>query len=110
MAELGAVPGLAARCDRGACELVARLEPMLRQASAVVRESGPTFTVYDERGQVRGIRARPEAGLVLQAGGLLKALYSELGLSPSGRSRVSLSPSAPASKLDQFLAGRHHGA
>jgi hypothetical protein len=107
MSELASVPGLSTLADRGVCELVARLEPQLRAAAAVVRDSGPTFTVYTDEGLLRGIRARPETAFLLQAGGLLKALYSELGLTPSGRCRVALSPAAPSSKLDRFLADRH---
>lgn len=110
LAELGAVPGLVSRSDRGVVELISRLEPALRTAAVVVREQGATFTVLDSKGQLRGIRSRPEAAFLLKAGALLKGLYSELGLSPSGRCRVALSPAAPASKLDAFLRDRHHGA
>jgi P27 family predicted phage terminase small subunit len=106
-AELAAVPGLACRADRGACELVARLEPALRAAAVVVREQGSTLTVYDSEGAVRFVQTRPEATFALKAAALLKTLYGELGLTPSGRSRVSLTPAPAASKLDRYLQGRH---
>jgi P27 family predicted phage terminase small subunit len=105
--ELASVPGLLVRADRGAIELVARLEPMLATAAVVVREHGSTFTCVAADGTVRFIQTRPEATFLLKTGALLKTLYAELGLTPSGRSRVSLTPAAPSSTLDQFLAGRH---
>lgn len=107
MSELATVPGLASQADRGVVELVARLEPMLRAAAVIVRESGSTLACYDQEGNVKFVQTRPEATFVLKTGSLLKGLYGELGLTPSGRSRVSLSPAAPASKLDRFLAERH---
>lgn len=110
MAELAAVPGLISRADRGVCELVARLEPAMRRAAVVVREHGSTLTVTDADGNVRFIQTRPEAAFALKAGAQLKTLYAELGLSPSGRSRVSVSPAAGSSKLDHFLAAGKRGA
>jgi P27 family predicted phage terminase small subunit len=110
MEELATVPGLATRADRGVCELVARLEPMLRKAAAVVRTKGSTLTCVDKDGLVKFVQTRPEATFVLKAAATLKGLYDQLGLSPSGRSRVALVPAAPTSKLDRFLAGRQHGA
>ena len=109
LAELGTVPGLLARADRGVIELVARLEPMLRAAAIAVREHGSTLTVSDADGNVRFIQTRPEATFLLKSGSLIKGLYGELGLSPSARVRVSLSPAAPPSKLDAFL-GSTRGA
>jgi P27 family predicted phage terminase small subunit len=107
LAELSAVPGLVSRADRGICELVARLEPMLRAAAIVVREQGSTLTCLDKTGAVKFIQTRPEATFLLKTAATLKTLYAELGLSPSGRCRVSLTPAAPASKLDRFLKERH---
>jgi P27 family predicted phage terminase small subunit len=107
LAEMSSVPGLLARADRGVLELAARLEPALRAAASTLRDEGATLTVRDKEGQVRFVQTRPEASFVLKTGALLRTLYAELGLSPSGRCRVSLSAAPPASKLDQFLAGRH---
>jgi len=109
-AELAAVPGLASRADRGVCELAARLEPAMRAAAEVVRDSGSTLTVYDGEGNIRYTQSRPEATFMLKTGALLKTLYAELGLSPSGRSRVSVNPAPAKSKLDSYLQGRTHGA
>jgi P27 family predicted phage terminase small subunit len=105
--ELASVPGLVSRADRGCCELIVRMEVAMRTAAVVVREQGPTFTVLDAEGHLRGIRTRPETAFLLKAGALLKTLYSELGLSPSGRCRVALSPAAPSSNLDLFLHDLH---
>jgi P27 family predicted phage terminase small subunit len=110
LAELASVPGLASRADRGVVELIARLEPALRAAAAVLRDEGSTLSVFDKDGALRYTQNRPEAGFVLKTAALLKGLYAELGLSPSGRCRVALSPAAPASKLDSFLSDRQHGA
>ena len=107
MAELAAVPGLISRADRGVCELVARLEPMNRKAAAVVREQGPTLSCFDAEGRLKFTQTRPEAVFVLKTSATLKGLYDQLGLSPSGRSRVSLTPAAPTSKLDAFMSERH---
>lgn len=107
IAELETVPGLVARADRGIVELVARLEPMLRAAAIVVREQGSTLTCYDKTGAVKFIQTRPEATFVLKTAATLKGLYDVLGLSPSGRCRVSLTPAAATSKLDRFLQERH---
>lgn len=107
MAELGAVPGLISRADRGVCELVARLEPAMRAAAVVVRTEGSTLTCLDAEGRVKFVQTRPEGTFLLKTSALLKTLYAELGLSPSGRCRVSLTPAAPSSKLDRFLQERH---
>jgi phage terminase small subunit len=107
MRELAMVPGLATRADRGACELVARLEPALRAAAAVVREKGSTIECRDKQGEIKFIQQRAEAVFLLKTAATLKTLYTELGLTPSGRRRVSLTPAAPTSKLDQFLKERH---
>ena len=106
-AELAAVPGLVSRADRGVCELISRLEPAMRAAAIVVREKGSTIECFDKHGQIKFIQARAEAGFLIKTAATLKGLYAELGLSPSGRCRVSLSPAPAASKLDQFLADRH---
>lgn len=100
------MPGLLARADRGVIELLARLEPMIRTAAATVRDHGATVTLLDSDGNLKAVRARPDATFVLRAGALAKGLYAELGLSPSGRCRVALAPE-PSSKLDSFLRGRH---
>lgn len=105
LAELSTVPGLLARADRGVIELVARLEPAMRAAAVVVREQGSTLTVTDAEGHIRFVQTRPEATFALKAMALLKTSYAELGLTPSGRVRVSLSPAAAPSKLDAFLGG-----
>ena len=107
IAELETVPGLVARADRGVVELVARLEPLLRAAAVVVRDHGSTLTCLDKTGAVKFVQTRPEATFLLKTAATLKSLYDVLGLSPSGRSRVSLTPAAPTSKLDRFLQGRH---
>lgn len=107
LGELGAVPGLTSRADRGVCELVARLEPAMRAAAVLVREKGSTVECFDKDGNIKFIQQRTEAVFLLKTGALLKSLYAELGLSPSGRCRVSLSPAPPASKLDRFLQARH---
>jgi phage terminase small subunit len=107
MEELQTVPGLVSRADRGVCELVARLEPALRKAAIVVREEGSTLSCFDADGRLKFVQQRPESTFMLKTGALLKTLYAELGLSPSGRSRVALSPSAPDSKLDRFRQERH---
>ena len=106
LTELSAVPGLVSRADRGVCELVARLEPMIRAAAIVVRAHGSTLTCLAKDGDVKFVQTRPEATFVLKTGALLKGLYAELGLSPSGRSRVSVTPAPAASKLDRFLGGQ----
>jgi P27 family predicted phage terminase small subunit len=109
--ELESVPGLLARADRGVLELLARLEPQMRAASAVIRDMGPTVQTCDKDGHLRLVKTRPEAGFLLKIVALCKGLYGELGLTPSGRSRVSLTPAAPTSKLDTFLSkGKPHGA
>ncbi len=108
--EMGSIPGLLARADRGVIELVARLEPAMRAAAVVVREQGSTVVCCDKDGAVKFIQQRAEAQFLLKASSLLKGLYAELGLTPSGRVRVSLTPAAPTSKLDTFLAGGTHGA
>ena len=100
----GTRPSSLSRADRGVCELIARLEPMLRAAAIVVRAQGSTLTCLDKTGQVKFVQTRPEATFILKTAATLKGLYAELGLSPSGRCRVSLSP---ASKLDAFLHERH---
>lgn len=79
----------------------------MRRAAAVVRDQGPTITCLDADGRVKFIQTRPEATLVLKAAAALKSAYSELGLTPSGRCRVSLTPAAAPSKLDAFLTERH---
>lgn len=109
MGELQAVPGLVTQADRGVCELLARLEPALRAAAVVVREQGSTLVCLDAEGRVKFVQTRPEATFMLKAGSLVKGLYSELGLTPSGRCRVSLTPAAAPSKLDSFLKERHGG-
>jgi P27 family predicted phage terminase small subunit len=106
IAELQTIPGLVTRADRGVCELVARLEPAMRAAAGVVREKGSTIECLDVDGRVKFIQTRAEATFYLKAVQTLKGLYAELGLTPSGRCRVSLTPAAPASKLDAFL-GKH---
>jgi hypothetical protein len=107
LGELGAVPGLTSRADRGVCELVARLEPAMRAAAVVVRDKGSTVECVDKDGNMKFIQQRTEAVFLLKTAALLKSLYAELGLTPSGRCRVSLSPAAPTSKLDRFLQARH---
>lgn len=105
--ELDTVPGLASRADRGVCELIARLEPMARAAAIVVRDHGSTLICHDKDGFVKFAQTRPESTFLLKAAAQLKSLYAELGLTPSGRSRVSVTPAAPPSKLDDYLRGRH---
>jgi phage terminase small subunit len=107
MTELETVPGLVSRADRGVCELAARLEPAMRAAAVVVREKGSTIECRDRDGNIKFIQQRAEATFLLKTAATLKGLYAELGLSPSGRSRVSVTPAAPTSKLDRFLSERH---
>lgn len=107
MAELATVSGLVSRADRGVCELIARLEPAMRAAAVVVREKGSTIECLDQHGAIKFIQQRAEAAFLLKSAATLKGLYAELGLSPSARTRVELSPAAPSSKLDQFLKERH---
>jgi P27 family predicted phage terminase small subunit len=107
VAEMSTVPGLLQRADRGCLELVARLQPAMRAAAVVVREQGSTVECFDKHGHLKFCQQRPEAGFYLKTAATLKALLAELGLTPSGRSRVSLSPAPAASKLDVFLKDRH---
>jgi P27 family predicted phage terminase small subunit len=107
LGELSAVPGLVCRADRGLIEIVARMEPQLRAAWDVVRDKGATVEIRDKSGHLLSVRARPEATSGLKIAALLKTAYSELGLTPAGRSRVSVAPAPAASKLDAYLQGRH---
>lgn len=110
LVELAAIPGLVSRADRGVCELIARLEPAMRVAAVVVRERGSTVECLDKDGNIKFIQQRGEAVFLLKSMALLKTAYAELGLTPSGRVRVSLSPASAPSRLDDFLQGRGRGA
>jgi P27 family predicted phage terminase small subunit len=103
--ELSTVPGLLMKADRGILELAARVEVQHRAAAAVVRDQGSTLIVRDAEGAVRFAQARPEAGLMVKFGAQLKALYEALGLSPAGRSRLSLPRDpAPSGRWDVLRA------
>ncbi len=101
VAELQTVPGLLAAANRGVIELVSRLEPMMRSAAVVVRDQGSTLECHDADGRLKFVQTRPDATFVLKTGALLKGLYAELGLSPSGRCRVALTPE-PAGRQARF--------
>jgi P27 family predicted phage terminase small subunit len=108
--ELQTVPGLLTLADRGVLELVARTEPVYRDCSAHVREHGSTVVVRDDKGVVRFVQASPQAQLLIKLAAQLKSLYAELGLTPAGRSRLTVAPQKPTSKLDAFLKGGRRGA
>ena len=107
VAELRVVPGLLTVADRGVLELAARLEPMFREAARHVRKHGSTLVVRDDRGAVKFTQQTPQMGTVIKVGAQLKTIYAELGLTPAGRTRVSVTPARPASKLQAFLGGKH---
>ena len=104
------VPGLLTRADRGALELLARQVPLWRECMRHVREHGSSLIVRDEKGAVKFIQQTPEATLAIKLGASLKALFSEFGLTPAGRTRVQVPEAPAASDLDRFLAGGTRGA
>jgi P27 family predicted phage terminase small subunit len=105
--ELQTVPGLLARADRGVLELAARMTPMFREAARHVRENGSTLVARDERGAVKFVQTTPQGQMVVKLGASLKTIFAELGLTPSGRSRLSVSAASGPSRLDAFRGGRH---
>lgn len=90
IAEMQTVPGLVKRADRGVLELVARTVPAYREAARHVREHGSTVVARDERGGVKFVQVSPQMQTAIKLAALLKTLYAELGLTPSGRSRLNL--------------------
>jgi P27 family predicted phage terminase small subunit len=101
--EMLTVPGLLARADRGVLELAARLAPMFRRAAIYVRDHGSTLEVLDDKGGVRFVQTRPEMTVVVKLSAQLKTIYTELGLSPSGRSRLSVTPETGAASWRDAL-------
>lgn len=110
VAELQTVPGLLTVADRGVLELVARTEPIFRDCAAHVRDHGAVVVARDDKGVVKFLQTTPQAQLLVKLAAQLKSLYAELGLTPAGRSRLSLSPQKPTSRLDAFLGGGKRGA
>ena len=104
------VPGLLTRADRGVLELIARQLPTWRECMRHVRAHGASLTVRDEKGGVKFLQQTPEMTVAIKLGGSLKALYSELGLTPAGRTRVQVPEAPAASDLDRFLARGTRGA
>jgi P27 family predicted phage terminase small subunit len=103
---LESCPGLLTRADRAVVELIARTLPAWRAAMAHVREHGGVVVARTEKGTVQFVQVSPEMTIAIKLGAALKSLYAELGLTPSGRSRLSVSPAAGPSELDRFLGGK----
>jgi P27 family predicted phage terminase small subunit len=104
--QLETVPGLLTKADRGILELLARTVPIFRDAARHVRDHGSTLVARDERGVVKFVQTTPQAALTVKLGPQIRALYAEVGLTPSGRSRLSVTPAKTEGSWRDALRGR----
>lgn len=70
----------------------------------VLRMRGRTILLKDEKGAIRGEKARPELSALHKVESELRLLGNLLGLTPSARQRVSVSaPSENEGKVSRFF-------
>ncbi len=81
--------------DRGMLLVCVDAFPAIRQADAVLRTSGLTYTTMTESGDTM-VRKRSEVGIKENARTAYHRSLSELGASPASRGRVKAAPAQPA--------------
>jgi phage terminase small subunit len=87
---------LLTKVDGDAIGLYADLFCWLRDCRQFLAKHGDSFPTYDSDGNLTGYRPYPEVSLALKLAAQVARLESELGLTPSGRAGLHVSPSAPA--------------
>ena len=77
------------------------------EARKVIDRDGPTYTTYDEGGEIRIIRARPEVAMCNSLGVEMGRLEPQFGMTPAGRARLSVeAKSQKDDAFDKFQASR----
>jgi P27 family predicted phage terminase small subunit len=72
----------------------------LRRCRAFVEKHGESFPTYDEAGNLTGYKQYPQVSLAVKLAGQVARLEAELGLTPSGRTRLHTRPRAPEAVPD----------
>lgn len=97
--------GLATEADAEALASMCRVASIERQAWAKVQDKGLTFKTINGY-----IQQRPEVGTFLKAAHIKKTYLGEFGLTPSGRSKITLPGQEEHDELADFLSkGRQSG-
>jgi P27 family predicted phage terminase small subunit len=80
--------GLLTIGDRHALEMWSETFAAWQELRESVQTHGHSIVRRDRAGRVKSIRTNPEVALAVKVGALAARLASELGLSPSSRSRL----------------------
>jgi P27 family predicted phage terminase small subunit len=91
-----------ADCDALAmyCQTLAKLE----EYEKLIEEQGSVYYLHDKLGDIRAIRARPEATMAKEMTAMASRLGQQFGLTPSSRAHLHVdSPSGKKTDKLQFF-------
>ena len=100
------VMGVLTRIDGNALARYCRLWSRWRKAEAYLEQRGEMYPLKDDQGRVKCVQAWPQVAIAARLAQQLTRLEQEFGMTPSARSRIQVSGSAPASYARK---GRYFG-
>ena len=84
------------KVDGDAVALYSDLSVWLKDCREFLAKHGDAYPTYDADGNPTGYRPYPQVSLALKLAAQVARLEGELGLTPSGRTRLQVSDKAPA--------------
>jgi P27 family predicted phage terminase small subunit len=97
--------GLLTRIDRAALTAYCISYHRWLECEDFVFEHGAVMTLRNDKGEVRWVQPVPQAGLGLKHLEKCRQFLVEFGLTPSSRSRLSVTPAKAADPVGDFLYG-----
>lgn len=73
------------------------------RASLFIQENGQTYTSKDSKGRVLSINPWPQIAIATKYAAIMKWCESELGMTPSSRTRIRTEPFAQVDEFEAFL-------
>ncbi|MEZ6235081.1 MAG: phage terminase small subunit P27 family [Phycisphaerales bacterium] len=99
-----AATGLLTRLDANALSRYCTMWARWRKAEAFIAQHGEVYTLKDSKGNARCVMQFPQVAIAHRLSLALTRLESEFGMTPSGRSRIHVSPpSTGPSTLAKFI-------
>ena len=91
--------GVLTRIDGNALTRYCRIWSRWKAAEIVLDREGSTYELKDSVGELRCIMQRPEVAIAHKLAMVLTRLEAEFGMTPSARTRISVTP--PVAEVDE---------
>ena len=95
--------GVLARADRDALAAYCQIYARWREAEEFLQQHGSVYPLKDEKGQLKFMAQFPQVSIAKSLLQIVRAYQQEFGMTPSARTRVSVTPQMEIDPFQEYL-------